>query len=332
MAPRLHGLPANARLAALPASLYASAHSSVLVRDKLQQVELFFVGFFALLVDLAARLEQCMDALRKPCHTLNGLPRSMGKIAAFGSPAAGITHAACTGCGLVSWCLPARLNPVESAQIDDVTEHRRDLKRGRFLFHAGDTFKSLYIVNSGSVKTTIADDEGRVQVTRFSLPGDLVGVEAIDSGKYPCSVIAMEDSSCCGIRYTDLCRLGRGMPALQIHLHRTMSHEITRDYGLMFLLGSMGAEERVAKFLLNLSARHLARGYSSSQFRLCMSRLDIASHLGLRLETVSRVMARLSEPGILVIVGREINVKNPRELQQILGEFRPAASRPATRH
>ncbi len=264
--------------------------------------------------------------------TLKGLAQTMGKITAFGSPAAGLLPAACTGCGMVSWCLPANLNPLESAQIDDVTEHRRDLKRGRFLFHAGDDFKSLYIVNSGSVKTTIADDEGRVQVTRFSLPGDLVGVEAIGSGKYPCSVIAMEDSSCCGIRYTDLCRLGRGMPALQIHLHRMMSHEITRDYGLMFLLGSMGAEERVAQFLLGLSARYLARGYSPSQFRLCMSRLDIASHLGLRLETVSRVMSRLSQRDILAIVGREINVKNPLRLQEILGEFRPAAARPATRH
>jgi len=256
----------------------------------------------------------------------------MGKIVAFSVPAARITHADCTGCGLISWCRPARLNPFESAQLEGAAEHRRNLKRGGYLFRAGDTFKSLFIVNSGSVKTTIADHQGRIQVTRFSLPGDLVGIEAIDSGRYPCNVIAMEDSSCCGISYTDLCQLGRGMPALQIHLHRMMSDEITRDYGLMFLLGSMGAEERVAQFLLNLSARHHARGYSSSQFRLCMSRHDIASHLGLRLETVGRILARFSQRGILAILGRDISVKNPLRLQQILGESAPAVARLATQH
>lgn len=239
---------------------------------------------------------------------------------------------ACSGCGLIAWCRPAHLNPREGAQIESVTEHRHTLKRDRVLFHSGDALASLYIVNSGSLKTTIADNDGRVQVTGFSLPGDMVGIEAIGSGRHPCDVIAMEDSSCCGAGYADLSRLSQSMPALQIHLHRMMSREITRNYGLMFLLGSMGAEERVAQFILNLSARYAARGYSASQFRLCMTRIDIGSYLGLRLETVSRVMTLLSNRNILEFAGRDINVRSLGGLQQIIGRFELRAARAATRH
>jgi CRP/FNR family transcriptional regulator len=239
---------------------------------------------------------------------------------------------ACAGCGMFSWCLPANLNMREAAQVDCVTEHRRSIKRGDFLFHAGGPLGSLYIVNSGSLKTSIVDAGGRTQVTGFSLPGELVGIEAIDGGTYPCDVIAMEDSSCCGMRYADLERLSSSIPALQLHIHRMMSREITRDYGLMFLLGSMRAEERVAQFLLGLSMRYAARGYSASHFRLCMTRIDIGSYLGLRLETVSRIMARFSERGILDIVGRDINVKSLAGLQQIIGAFDTRVSAKVTRH
>ena len=238
----------------------------------------------------------------------------------------------CTGCGLLLWCLPANLSSREYAQLDAVMEHRRFLKRDSALFLAGDTLDSLYIVNSGSVKTLIADVEGRAQVTGFSMPGDLVGIEAIDSGRYPCDVITLEDSSCCGISYENLRRLSQNIPALQLHVHRMMSREITRDYGLMFLLGSMGAEERIAQFVLTLSTRYAARGYSASQFRLCMSRNDIGSYLGLRLETVSRILGRLNNRDILEIIGRDIHLKNPDGLRQILCGFESRISQRRITH
>jgi CRP/FNR family transcriptional regulator, anaerobic regulatory protein len=225
----------------------------------------------------------------------------------------------CAGCGFVSWCLPADLNPAELAQIEQLTEHRRAVKRDLHLFHAGDALHSLYVVNSGSVKTSMPDEDGRAQLIGFSLPGDIIGLEAIGSGKYPSDVIALEDTSCCGIHYGDLARLSQSIPALQHHLHRVMSREITRDYDLMFMLGSMSAEERLAAFLLNLSERYSARGYSALHFRLSMTRQDIGSYLGLKLETISRLLTRLADEQIVEVHGRDIAIKNLEGLQQIIG-------------
>ena len=249
----------------------------------------------------------------------------MGSVTPFRPRPPMPTRDACHGCGVFSWCLPANLKPHEAEQVERVTEHRRAIKRDGYLLRAGDTLTSLYMVHSGSVKTSITDRHGREQVTGFSLPGELVGIEAIDSGKYPCNVIALEDSSCCGIVYADLDRLSRTIPALQQHIHRAMSREITRDYGLMLLLGSMRAEERVAHFMLSLSKRLAARGYSESQFRLCMSRRDIGSYLGLALETVSRIMSRLKSEQILDVMRKEVRVMSPSGLRNFVGAYEARA-------
>lgn len=153
----------------------------------------------------------------------------MGNISSiFPGPPAG-ARGNCNGCGLSSWCLPADMSAGEFAQLERATEHRRILKRDHALFHAGDPLESLYIVNSGSVKTTVMDVAGRFQVTGFPLPGDLVGIEAIDGGRYPSRVTALEDSTCCGVRYDELMRLSQVIPAPQLHVHRMMSREISRD-------------------------------------------------------------------------------------------------------
>jgi CRP/FNR family transcriptional regulator len=249
----------------------------------------------------------------------------MGSVLPISPPRLPRVRDECSGCGMDAWCLPANLNPLQCAELDSAMTHRRRLARDSVLCRAGDPFESLFIVNSGSMKTTFADGMGHTQVTAFSLPGDIVGIEAIDSGLYPCDVVALEDSSCCSVRYADLSRLSQRIPALQLHLHRMMSREITRDYGLMFLLGSMGAEERLAQFVLGLSMRYAARGYSASQFRLCMSRHDIGNHLGLRLETISRLLSRLAGRGVIGITGREIHLKQPEVLRELLGSIAPGA-------
>ena len=223
----------------------------------------------------------------------------------------------CAGCGIVAWLLPAGLGADDLAQVERLCEHRRVIRRDHYLVHAGERLTALHFVNSGSMKICQPDADGRTQLIRFALSGEILGMGAIDTGTHPGHVIALEDSSCCSLRYADLMRLGQSIPALQRHLHQVMSQKINRNHKLMLMLGSMNAEERLVSFLLDLSHRHAARGYSASQFRLSMTRRDIGSYLGLNLETVSRLLAHLKDEQILAVSGRDITIKDSNGLRQI---------------
>lgn len=225
----------------------------------------------------------------------------------------------CPNCGLDSWCLPANLTLPESKKFNDRIEHRRPVKRSKYLHRAGAPLESLYVINSGFLRTSMADSDGREQVIGFSMTGELVGLDAIGTGKYLCDSIALEDSSLCGMRYSDLEELGHTIPALQHHFHQVMSAEITRDHGIMALLGVMSAEERVATFLLNLSIRFSARGYSGTYFRLPMTRHDIGSYLGLKLETVCRILSHFNNIQLISINQREIEIRSILKLRQRIG-------------
>jgi CRP/FNR family transcriptional regulator len=229
----------------------------------------------------------------------------------------GRVREACPGCGLHAWLRPAGLDRADEEKVEALSEHRRPVKRDHYLIHAGAPLERLYFVNSGSLKSTLPDAEGRLQLVGFSLPGEIVGMSAIGTGLHPGNTIALEDSSCCSVHYVDLIGLCQHIPALQHHLHGAMSRKIRRNYELMLMLGSMHAEERLVNFLFDLSHRHAARGYSGSQFRLSMTRQDIGSYLGLKLETISRLLASLSHDGMLEVNGREITLKDIDALKQV---------------
>ena len=228
--------------------------------------------------------------------------------------------ALCQTCGLRELCLPAGLSKSEVEQLDTIVNRKRPFKRGEYLYRTGAPLQSLYAVRTGFFKSCVLHDDGREQVAGFHMMGELLGLDAIGSGKHMCDAIALEDSEACEIPFGDLERLGRDIPALQQHFHRIMSREITRDYGVMLLLGSMRAEERLAAFLLNLSQRFTARGYSSKQFNLRMTREEIGSYLGLKLETVSRAFSHFQNEGLISVRGKEIEIKNIDRIHAMLGQ------------
>ncbi len=227
--------------------------------------------------------------------------------------------ATCQTCGLRELCLPAGLNPAEMEQLDDIVNRKRSLKRGNYLYRGGSALQSLFAVRTGFLKTCMLHDDGREQVTGFQMMGELLGMDAIGSGKHISDAIALEDSEVCEIPFEDFERLSRDLPALQQHFHRIMSREIARDYGVMLLLGSMRAEERLATFLLNLSLRFTARGYSSSQFILRMTREEIGSYLGLKLETVSRAFSHFQSEGIVAVQNKNIEIRDIERLRALVG-------------
>jgi CRP/FNR family transcriptional regulator, anaerobic regulatory protein len=225
---------------------------------------------------------------------------------------------ACASCNLRELCLPVGMSNDQLERLDALVATRRTVGRGDALFRAGDAFTSLYAVRTGFFKTCVSSEDGRDQVTGFQMAGELIGLDGISTDRHTCDAVALEDSQVCVIPYHQLEDLSRELSDLQRHFHRIMSREIVRDHGVMLLLGSMRAEERLAAFLLNLTQRLRTRGFSSHSLILRMTREEIGSYLGLKLETVSRAFSRFQDDGILQVKQRHIEILDAEALQKLV--------------
>lgn len=225
----------------------------------------------------------------------------------------------CSSCNLREICLPVGMTREELDHIDErLVEVRHKVPRGEKLFQAGDRFDAIYAVWTGFFKTCVSSKDGREQVTGFQMGGELIGLDGIGTRRHEVDAVALEDSQVCVIPYSDFEALSHQINSLQQQFHRIMSREIVRNHGVMLLLGSMHAEERLAAFLLNLTNRLQVRGFSSSSIVLRMSREEIGSFLGLKLETVSRTFSKFQANGLLFVRHRQIQVTDPVGLQQLL--------------
>lgn len=224
----------------------------------------------------------------------------------------------CASCNLRELCLPGALCVDDLERVENLVYARRRVKRGEALFNAGDEFKTVYAIRSGFFKTSVVDGEGREQVTGFFMGGELMGLDGIGTGTYNGAAIALEDSEVCVMPFALIEEMSREVPALQRHLHTVLAREIVRDHGVMMLLGSMRAEERLATFLINLSKRFLRRGYSSSDFHLRMTREEIGSYLGLKLETVSRLFSQFQVDGLIDVQQKHVRILDTAGLEQVL--------------
>lgn len=229
---------------------------------------------------------------------------------------------ACSSCSLQELCLPVGLSGKEITYLEDLVSRKRQIKRGEHLYRAGMPFEALFIVRNGFFKTYVLYEDGREQVTGFQMMGEIMGLDAISADAHTCHAMSLEDSDLCEVPFDKLEALSRQVPALQHHFHKMMSREIVRDQGLMLLLGNMSAEERLVTFLLNLSQRFGARGYSRTEFVLRMTREEIGNYLGLKLETVSRTFSKLQDEGLIQVQHRAIHILDPKRLNGLLGEAR----------
>jgi len=225
---------------------------------------------------------------------------------------------ACSSCNLRELCLPIGLSRPDLDRLDGLVAQRRTVPRGQALFRSGEAFRTIYAVRTGFFKTCVSTPDGRDQVTGFQMAGELLGLDGIGTDQHHCDAVALEDSQVCVIPYSQLEDLSREFTELQRQFHKIMSREIVRDHGVMLLLGSMRAEERLAAFLLNLSQRLKARGFSSSALVLRMTREEIGSYLGLKLETVSRAFSRFQEDGLLAVKQRSIRIVDEESLRKLV--------------
>ena len=214
--------------------------------------------------------------------------------------------------------MPLGLNEDELKRLDDLVATRRKIARGESLYRNGDKFSALYAIRTGFFKTMVAAEDGRDQVTGFQMAGEVIGLDGIVSEHHTCDAVALEDAEVCVMNFDRIEDLSREINALQRHVHKIMSREIVREHGVMLLLGSMRAEERLAAFLLNLVQRLHARGFSQSELVLRMTREEIGSYLGLKLETVSRTFSKFVEEGIVEVKQRHVRILNPDALKLIV--------------
>ncbi len=232
------------------------------------------------------------------------------------------THAqtikvACSNCNLRELCMPIGLDSDDMERIDDMVASRRKVKRGALLFRNGEKFNNLYAIRTGFFKTCIASEDGRDQVTGFQMAGEIIGLDGIVNDTHTCDAVALEDAEVCVMPFDRIEELSREVKGLQRHVHKVMSREIVRENSVMLLLGSMRAEERLAAFLLNLVQRLHARGFSQSELVLRMTREEIGSYLGLKLETVSRTFSKFVDDGIVEVKKRHVRIVNADALKAI---------------
>jgi CRP/FNR family transcriptional regulator, anaerobic regulatory protein len=226
--------------------------------------------------------------------------------------------AACSTCNLRELCLPVGMSPDQLELLDNMINTRRTVPRGEVLFRAGDPFQSLFAVRTGFFKTCVSSEDGRDQVTGFQMSGELLGLDGIGTDRHACDAVALEDSTVCVIHYNELQTVAHEVVDLQRVFHKIMSREIVRDHGVMLLLGSMRAEERLAAFLLNLTQRLHMRGYSQTAVILRMTREEIGSYLGLKLETVSRTFSKFQDEGMLEVKQRQIRIIDQAALKRLV--------------
>lgn len=231
----------------------------------------------------------------------------------------------CLDCSLRDVCLPITLEAGDIEKLDSIIARGKPLHKGDHVYRQRDAFLSIFAVRSGSVKSYTIDEDGDELVTGFYFPGEVLGMDGIGHNQHASSAVAMETSSVCQIPFNHLGELSQTIPSLQQNCFQLMSHEIVEDRRLMALLSKSNADQRVATFLLTISAHKVRNHLSGSMFRLPMSRGDMGNYLGLTVETISRVFNRLQKQEVLSVNNKDITILDMEALR-VAGGFKVAVS------
>lgn len=220
----------------------------------------------------------------------------------------------CSTCAFSAACLERGYDKARLNDLHVLVEHVGPYEEGAHIFREGDGFNAIAAIRAGTVKTYVTDTEGREQVHGFFLPGEIIGLSAISSSRYPCNAVALETVLLCRFSFPRMAVLATQMPGLQKQLFRLLSEDIGKA---SLLAGDFTAEERMAAFLLVLSRRYAAVGLSASRFRLTMTRTDIANYLRLAPETVSRILKRFQAYELVHVERRDIELLDVASLRDV---------------
>lgn len=220
----------------------------------------------------------------------------------------------CSTCAFSSACLSHGYDKSALAELHVLVEHTGPFADGEHVFREGDPFTAIAAVRAGTVKTYVIDQAGHEQVLGFHLPGELIGLSAISNARYPCNAVALDTVMLCRFSFPQLALLATRMPGLQEQLFRLLSQDIGKA---ALFAGNYSADERLAAFLVSLSRRYAARGFSPTRFLLTMGRTDMANYLRLAAETVSRVLRRFQDDGLIEVDRRELVIRDAARLREL---------------
>ncbi len=230
--------------------------------------------------------------------------RQSGRRVALGQP----RERSCFQCALRRSCFPGHLKNDITSEIDHIAHGRGPVARGETIFNAGDAFQCVYTVRSGALRTSMVDQHGAEQVIGFTLPGEIAGLESLGSGQHCTRAIALERTTVCAIPVDRLLAVAQAHPGLQQRVHQLAGGMIRRGHAHFRELGRLNAHQRLLLFLADLLERYRAAGFATDEIHLPMYREDIANYLGVALETISRMMTRLAEEGVIEVRHRHIRV------------------------
>ena len=225
----------------------------------------------------------------------------------------------CGRCSLKELCFPHGMDQGDMDELDKIIERNTPMHKGDYLYREGDECTAVYAIRSGCLKTMIASPAGDSQIIGFHLPGELVGFDGFADGKHHCSAQLLETTSLCELELDKLESLCDSVPGLQKQMRRIMGLEVNNDHQQLLLLGKMTAEQKLATFLLNISARMKNRHWKENEFNLTMPRQDIANYLGLAVETVSRVFAQFQDNGLISVDKRHIKIQDMSAMRAMVG-------------
>ena len=220
----------------------------------------------------------------------------------------------CSTCAFSQACLDEGMDKGGLRDLHMLVEHVGPFHAGDHIFREGDPFEAIAAVRAGTVKTYVIDRDGREHVLGFHLPGEVIGLDGIDGDRYPCNAVALDTAMLCRFSFPKISVLAAQLPGLQRHLFRLLSRDIGRA---ALLAGDWTADQRMAAFLIGLSRRLAARGFSAHRFQLTMARTDIANYLRLAPETVSRVLRRFQQDGLLQVDRRELQLVDRVRLEEL---------------
>ncbi len=222
----------------------------------------------------------------------------------------------CSQCALGKLCLPLGLDSQDMVALENIIEPSSPYKENQSVYEADQKFERIYAVKSGMFKTVVMDANGNEHILGFHLPGELFGLDAIYPQKYISTAISLGTSSVCGINYTDLETLAGKLPSLQRQLFSLMSKEVHTSQAMTV---EHAADQKLAGFILALASRYKQRGYSETRFNLVMPRRDIANHLNMAPETVSRLFKRFQNEGLIDIKRTDLHITQIENLKRLAG-------------
>lgn len=234
---------------------------------------------------------------------------------------------ACESCHLRALCLPDHISlSAGEEKLQRLVTALPPRPRGSYLYREGTLRQSFFFLRSGSAKAVVADEQGGECVTGFYFPTEIIGAPSLEHDNYTESVQLLERSAVCEVSAATLEELCATEPELlhRLFLKLAGSFDIERHARLRVSRASVHA--RVVDFLAETDRRLQVLGFPPGEFVLPMTRYDIANHIGVAAETVSRAFRRLADEGLIALRGRHVTVRAPGGLQKWLNERGGAAT------